>query len=155
MPSYFNPYQYTYPLMQYQPTQPVPANVSQPQQNQQQIQNGGFVSVPGEADARNYPVAQGMSITFKDEKLPYIYTKTMGFSQLDRPIFEKFRLVKEDAIESPITHQNESEQANTDNTAIEKLENEIEALWKEIEALKEQPKKPTGKKKEVTADDPE
>lgn len=65
-------------------------------QQPQQIQNGGLVSVRNITEARNYPVAAGNSVTFKDENSPYIYTKTMGFSQLDRPIFEVFRLVKED-----------------------------------------------------------
>ena len=65
-------------------------------QNQLQIQNGGLVSIPCEEEARKYPVAPGNSVTFKDENAPYVYTKTMGFSQLDRPLFDKFRLVKED-----------------------------------------------------------
>ena len=33
---------------------------------------------------------------FKDENYPCIYTKTMGISQLDKPTFEKFLLVKEE-----------------------------------------------------------
>ena len=65
-------------------------------QMQNQIQNGGLVSVRNISEARNYPVAAGNSVTFKDENAPYVYTKTMGFSPLDRPIFEVFRLVKED-----------------------------------------------------------
>ena len=65
-------------------------------QMQNQIQNGGLVSVRNITEARNYPVAAGNSVTFKDENAPYVYTKTMGFSPLDRPIFEVFRLVKED-----------------------------------------------------------
>ena len=78
---------YMYPYQQYQYQQP------------QQIQNAGLVSVRGVNEARNYPVAPGNSVTFKDETAPYIYTKTMGFSQLDRPTFEVFRLVKESGIE--------------------------------------------------------
>ena len=39
-----------------------------------------------------YETLQGI-----DEKLPYIYTKTLGFSQMDLPVFEKYRLTKEDA----------------------------------------------------------
>lgn len=65
-------------------------------QGQFQIQNGGLISIPNEDEARKYPVAPGNSVTFKDENAPYVYTKTMGFSQLDRPLFEKFRLVKEE-----------------------------------------------------------
>ena len=81
-------------------------------QNQFQIQNGGFISVPSEEDARKYPVAPGNSVTFKNENAPYVYTKTMGFSQLDRPLFEKFRLVKE---EDTVTEK-EEEKAESSST---------------------------------------
>ena len=68
-------------------------------QQQFQIQNGGFVCVSSEEEARKYPVAYGNSVTFKNENAPYVYTKTMGFSQLDRPLFEKYKLVKEEDTE--------------------------------------------------------
>lgn len=69
-------------------------NMQQPQQAPQ-IQNGGFVFVKDINEARNYAVAPGNSVTFKIESQPYICTKTLGFSQLDQPIFEVFKLVKE------------------------------------------------------------
>jgi hypothetical protein len=118
MPNYYNPY--------YQPQQ-MPQQMVQPQ-----IQNGGFVSVRSEEEARNYPVAQGTSVTFKNETAPYIYTKTTGFSQLDRPMFEKFKLVKEDT----------EEELKVDK--VDKVASEIEALWGEINALKKRntPNKP-------------
>lgn len=71
------------------------------QQQNQQIQNGGLVSVRNRAEAENYPVAPGNSVTFKDETAPYIYVKTMGFSQLDRPSFDMFRLVREESQNIP------------------------------------------------------
>lgn len=121
MPNYYNPY--------YQPQQ-MPQQI-QPQ-IQPQIQNGGFVSVRSEEEARNYPVAQGTSVTFKNETAPYIYTKTTGFSQLDRPMFEKFKLVKEET----------EEEVKVDK--VDKVASEIEALWGEINALKKRntPNKP-------------
>lgn len=75
----------------------------QPLQNMQQlnntqIQNGGFVIVKNINEAMSYPVAPGNSVTFKNESQPYIYTKTVGFSQLDQPIFEVFRLTKEEQV---------------------------------------------------------
>lgn len=70
-------------------------NVS-PAQPQQQIMDGGFVYVQGEPEAVKYPVAHGYSVTFKDETAPYLYKKTVGFSLLDVPVFEKYRLVKEE-----------------------------------------------------------
>ena len=90
------------------------------QQPVQQTQNNGFISVRNEVEARNYPVAPGNSITFKDETSPYVYTKTMGFSQLDRPVFEKYKLVKEEV---------EEEHAPD-------IKNDIDRLWGEIDAIK-------------------
>ena len=50
-------------------------NAQQQSQQMQQpaIQQSGFVLVPSEQEARNYPVAPGNSITFKDENAPYCY----------------------------------------------------------------------------------
>ena len=111
-PQYFYPQQQMYP--------------QQMNQNMQ-IQNSGFVSVRSEAEARSYPVAYGNSVTFKDETAPYVYTKTMGFSQLETPRFEKYKLVKEEP-----NHMQEA--PNTIPAYAEK--SEIEAIWNEIEEIK-------------------
>lgn len=91
--------------------------------------SSGFVSVRSEAEARSYPVAYGNSVTFKDETSPYIYTKTMGFSQLDRPIFDKYKLVKEEVSETI---------PNTDktDTRFGDLEAEIGRIWQAIDDMK-------------------
>lgn len=107
-----------------------PQQLQNPQQmNQPQIQNGGLVLVRSEAEARNYPVAYGNSVTFKDETAPYVYSKTMGFSQLDRPIFEKFKLVKEETKEAEIT-------SIASNPALDGIKDELVEIWAEINALK-------------------
>ena len=102
-----------------------------------QNNNGGFVPVRNEAEARNYPVAYGNSITFKDENAPYIYVKTMGFSQLDRPMFEKFKLVRE--ADAPVA-SSEPHTDNTDakaiNTTIDEVKAEIGRIWSEIQVIK-------------------
>ena len=113
---------------------PYPQNYPQQyQQFQNQSQNGGFVSVRNEMEARSYPVAYGVSVNFKDETAPYIYVKTMGLSQFDTPVFEKYRLVKE-----PTMPENTPETVETNNVAYEELKSEIEALRAEIKALKEE-----------------
>lgn len=104
------------------------------QQNFSQMQNGGFVSVRSEMEAWNYPVKYGASVNFKDETAPYIYVKTMGLSQFDTPVFEKYRLVKEDAT-TPIKTPEITE---TNNVAYEELRADIDALKAEIKALKEE-----------------
>ena len=94
----------------------------------QQTQTGGFVPVRGEQEAREYPVAPGNSVTFKDELAPYVYTKTMGFSQLETPRFERYRLVREE-----ITVQ-EPKPSNSGEFA---LRTEFEALAAEVQTIKE------------------
>lgn len=92
------PYYQGYPFNQVY--YPQLQNVQPQQQNTNQIQNGGFVMVKDISEALNYPVAPGNSVTFKNENQPYIYTKTLGFSQLDQPVFETFKLVKEEYAEA-------------------------------------------------------
>jgi len=128
-------------------------NAQQQSQQMQQstIQQSGFVLVPSEQEARNYPVAPGNSITFKDENAPYCYVKTMGFNQLDRPTFERYRLVKED---SPVTAQNaptSADSAEGSKDTAYALKSDLGAIWGEIDAIKEKlkvqgEKKPAKKK---------
>ena len=109
------------------------------QQPTMQIQNGGLISVRSEVEARNYPIAPGNSITFKDENSPYVYTKTMGFSQLDRPTFEKFRLVKEEiASEDAQNGSNSAFAQNPINLSSYALKTELEALRQELEDFKKE-----------------
>ena len=109
----------------------------QSQNQQQQINNTGLIPVPSEQVARNYPVAYGQSVSFRDENAPYLYTKTMGFSQLDTPKFEKYKLIKEEThIETPDSCQNDSEKQEVINNTINKLKSEIDMLWNEIDILK-------------------
>lgn len=116
-----------------------PMYYQQPQQQHQnqQIQNGGFVSVPNVEYARNYPVAPGNSVTFKIESQPYICTKTLGFSQLDQPVFEVFKLVKEDAVETPIKAIEEPSVQFFTVDEASALKSEIERLNGEIQFLKD------------------
>ena len=83
--NFFQPYS-NYPQFQQsfqQPIQPSAPQVNSFQSGsnfqqsiQPQIQNGGFISVRNEQEARNYPIAPGNSVTFKDENMPYVYVKT-------------------------------------------------------------------------------
>ena len=127
-PQYFNPY-----VSQTAP-QSAPQN--------QTIQNGGFITVRSEDEARNYPVAPGNSVTFRDEAAPYIYTKTMGFSQLDRPVFERYRLVKEQA-ENAIKQPEEQKAVDLSAYA---LKADLDAINAEIQYLKDEICKKSAKK---------
>lgn len=124
-------YQYYNPnLMQMQPVQ-------MPQQS--------FVVVRSEEEARNYPVAQGNSILFRDETSPYVYTKTMGFSQLDRPTFEKYRLIKEGEVEEPKYEAQITSivgEITALNEAVKGIGDEIKAMQEQHEALKKKVNRP-------------
>lgn len=116
-------YQYYPNFYQQQAQQMAQMPQAQPQQT------SGFVSVRSEAEARSYPVAYGNSVTFKDETSPYIYTKTMGFSQLDRPIFDKYKLVKEEATEEIIMPEKH-------DARFGDIESEIGRIWQAIDDIK-------------------
>lgn len=108
------------------------------QQNQQvqQVQTNGIITVRNREEAISYPIAPGNSLTFKHETEPYIYTKTLGFSQFDRPIFEVFRLEREAMPQEPIAQQTPQASYLSSEDAV-KMQNEIDALKDEIKFLRE------------------
>lgn len=99
-PPYYPAYNPYFPMQMSQmnmPMQPVQQMQNAQAQTQPTIQKSNdFVSVRSKEEVINYPVALGNCVTFKHETEPYIYTKTMGFSQFDKPVIETIRLVKED-----------------------------------------------------------
>lgn len=131
--AYYNPYSGYYPPQMAQPMQqPQPMAQPQPMQQPQQIQNNGFISVPSEDIVNSYPVAPGNCVTFKIEGKPIVMEKSMGFSQLEAPRVERYRLVKEE----PKTPQIEPEQPKVDYLPINDFKAEIERIWSEIESIK-------------------
>ena len=137
-----------YPYQQiYYPTQsnayPTQMNVNPTQQNVGQIQNGGFVSVPDENMVNTYPVAPGNCVTFKIEGKPIVMEKSMGFSQLESPKIERYRLVKEEVEETPV-EEVKTPYMDEIHGRIDALESEIDKIRGEIDALK--PKKTTTKR---------
>lgn len=109
-------------------------------QMQQQNNNGNFIHVPSEEAARAYSVAPGGSATFINDNAPYCYTKTVGFSQFDTPVFRKFRLVEEtsDEQKQPAVNQQETSPIIT----TEALLNEVNALKTRVETLENKFKEP-------------
>lgn len=136
------------------PYYPNPYGSYQPSQSAQAYQaqastQSGFIGVQNENEARLYPVAPGNSVTFRDESQPNtFYTKTMGNSPLDRPTFERYRLVKEDiavgmseATESPSKEKDIDLSAYVLKTDLQPFESKIAALQKDISMLKERTKR--------------
>lgn len=117
----------------YQQYNPYQQQLLQMQMQAQQT-GGNFIHVPSEEVARNYSVAPGASVTFIDDNAPYCYTKTAGMSQLDIPVFRKFRLVEEkptEATERPSAGQ----QADPSSDIPDIIKQQIGALTARIEAL--------------------
>ncbi len=106
----------------------------QPYQQPQTIQNGGFVTIQSEEEARAYPVGHGTSVTFRDENAPYIYTKTVGFSQMDSPVFEKYKLIKESTQNAQI----EPKKEEMNDLPIYVTKAEFEALREDVERLRKE-----------------
>lgn len=102
------------------------------QQAPQQMQNNGLISVRSIEEAMRYPVAPGNSVTFKDELAPYLYTKTMGFSQFDRPIFEKYKIIKEETKEENLKAETPHE------CGCNALKDEVDRLSKKVKELEDE-----------------
>lgn len=131
----FQQYQYSQQIPQ--PVQPAPQ--IQPQM-QPQMQNSGFMLAPSEEYVNSYAVAPGNCITFKIEGKPLILEKSKGFSQLEAPRIDRYRLIKEEQPE-PVDNANNL----TVNDRFIDIENKIASMWSEIEGLKNV-KKPTTKR---------
>ncbi len=101
---------------------------------QQTIQTGTLLNVRNENEARMYPVGPGYSVIFKDENKPYIYTKTMGFNQFDTPVFERYKLIKEETDEPTLPAMEVNKYALKNDLAD--LVNKVMDLQEEIFALK-------------------
>lgn len=100
-PNYYSPsYYQPMPFVQQPVQQPVAQMPQQMQQQpvqapQQEIRQNGFIRVKDESEVDAYPIAPGNSVTFIHETEPFVFVKTLGFSQFDRPVKERYRLVKE------------------------------------------------------------
>jgi len=86
------------------------------------IQNN-VVTVRTKEEALYYPVGPGNSVIFRKEDGSSMYTKTMGYSTTEQPIFEEFIRVQPEEIQNETTD----------------YKSEIEKIWDEINALKKQP----------------
>lgn len=72
---------------------------------QPQSQSNTIIHVPSEDVARRWDVAPNSSVTFIDDSKPYCYTKSMGMSMLEAPVFKRFRLVEEAEVASTESEQ--------------------------------------------------
>lgn len=95
------------------------------------------VNAPSVDYAKSYPVAPGNSVSFKIENQPFLCTKTMGFSPLEKPVFETYRLVKED--EAEIAEDKPEYVLKEELAAIESRLAEIEKSLKPRSRKKEEP----------------
>lgn len=118
----------------YYPQYGQPMQLPQPQN----YANNNFVFVKSEQEVLNYPVACGNSVNFKIENAPYLYTKTMGFSQFDKPVIDKYRLLKEELggtveeVKNPL-----EERLNSFQSTIDSFENRITSMQNEINSLRD------------------
>lgn len=150
---------YPQPMVPQQMAQPVP-QMQQPQQYP--VTQSGFVRVRNENEARMYPVAPSNSVTFIDENGPYVYTKTVNMGQLDRPVFERYRLIKEDDSAPVEGRQTAPEPQATDlskyatKADVAAYRGELDAVKADIETFRADLYGIAGKKKpkkEVTTDE--
>ena len=99
--------------------------------NQNQQPQVSFMSIRGKDIAINYPIAPNNTIIFRDEVEPYIYVKSMGYSPLDKPVMDIYRR------EEPNLAQESLPIIKEDNSTIEKMQDDIEAIMKDVEGIKQ------------------
>ena len=146
------PYYPQMPQQAYGPQTFAPMQQMPQQPTQQQIRNGGIVSVPNEDEARRYPVAPGYTVTMRDENAPYLYEKTVGFSQLDPPVFRKARLeFEEDAPVSTQAAHREPEAPAVVYAELAQLEALKDAVVSDIRDLHKQLDKETAEIRSLVA----
>ena len=126
------PQQFYQPMPQYLQSQQMQQQ-TQPQM-QPQMQNGGFVSVPNEEAVYSYPIASGNCITFKIEGKPIVMEKSMGFSQLESPRIERYRLVKEDSVDK-VEETPKEEVSYTLQSEFDALQSEVNKLRTDVNKL--------------------
>lgn len=81
-----------------------------PQYQMPQQQGSTIIHVQSEAQAREWSVAPNSSTMFIDDNAPYCYTKSMGASQFEPPIFKRFRIIEDTPSQSA---QNVQEASST------------------------------------------
>ena len=86
----------------------------QPTQQFMQPQTNNIVHVQNEQQARAWTVAPNSSVMFIDDSSPHCYTKTMGMSQLEPPVFKCFKLVEVETSQQQV----QEPQQNTDLSAF-------------------------------------
>ena len=120
---------------------PYPYMYNPYQQMQYMQPQTSFIRVQSEAQAREWNVAPGNSVTFVDDNAPYCYTKSMGMSQFDAPVFKRFRLVEEPPQSTQVAPQTptNTEEVNlpeyitkAEFEALETLVNDIQNKIKEL-----------------------
>lgn len=104
--------------------------MSYPFYNQNQQPQVSFMSIRGKEIAVNYPIAPNNTIIFRDELEPYIYVKSMGYSPLDKPVMDIYRR------EEPNLAQESTPKVKEDNSIIEKIQDDIKAIFDDIEGIK-------------------
>lgn len=137
----YNAYNNYYPMNMNYGQNPYNVQNYQPQLSgaTQNFQQGGYITVRSEEEARNYPVALGTSVTFFNETQPFCYKKTMGNSPLDKNDFRIYKITEisdTSNLQNLVPTSNETQQTN--KYTIEQFKSEIDNIYGEIEALKKQ-----------------
>ena len=117
--------------------QPKPNSMSVDNNAQQKpITYGGMVPVSSIEEVLKYPVQPGIRMYFEDEMAGYIYTKTQGFSQMEKPIYEAYPRQKVD-FESLLPENKKLANYVTVDQMSE-LTGVLSQLTQEVMALKQQ-----------------
>lgn len=138
---------YSYPnYPNYQQQYQQPMMVQQPMQNTPP-QNLILAWVQTEEEAVNFPLGTGQSIFLMNQKLPYLYMKSVD--QLGKCTFLKKRLVDESETQDKVDLSGYIRREEIENLITDKIQKEVEKRVSEISF------KPTKAKKTIVVDDEE
>ena len=127
-----------YPFFPNQQFNPQPIQMDRFAPNMNNANNNQFVFVQSENEVIDYPIALGNSITFKHQTEPFIYIKTMGLSQFDKPKIVKYKLTEEELGSQKVQPNNSTpvdpKWLNEDD--LKPVLDEIQIVKHEIEDIK-------------------
>lgn len=127
------------PYLQKSYTNPPPLNTlnqvaAVSQEPRRQIVYGGMIPVSSIEEVLKYPVEPGVCIHFKDTTEDYIYTKTQGFSQMEKPTYEAYHTERTDFESLLPVNKKLANYATVEQMGD--LTNVISQLAKEVASLK-------------------
>jgi len=105
-------------------------------QHQQQMQYFVYY-VNSREEAERWPVGPGNVLIFRQTDGSFIYIKSLGFSPYDKPVFEVFpKLIEQAPSPVPVVDEEYKKMAEANSNAIGELTSKLAEMQEEIAKLR-------------------